>query len=81
MAFQSIFQPHRAECDEYKDLIANITIPWRTLLTPKTCGTKNYNCGSVGHAGLIVGGDPAKVGEFPHMAGEFEWKILKFRKF
>lgn len=63
-----------SECDEYKDTIARISKSWTTFLQDDStnCGTKTFECGSVGTSGLIVGGLPAKVGEFPHMAGKFK---------
>lgn len=60
------------ECDEYKDLVSRTTRNWGTPLRRNNCPIKGYECGSVGTTGLIVGGRPAKFGEFPHMAGEFK---------
>lgn len=61
------------ECDEYKDILATENKVWGIILPQAVrCTLKTYDCGSVGIAGLIVGGLPAKIGEFPHMAGKFK---------
>lgn len=57
------------ECDEYKDLVAVITNIGSLRLWQKRSGVsalKEYECNPF--AGLIVGGEKTRVGEFPHMA-------------
>jgi secreted trypsin-like serine protease len=53
------------ECQEYKELVHETIWVGQTLLYP---GTPKKVCRCNVGTGLIVGGEPAKLGEFPHMA-------------
>lgn len=55
-----------AECDEYRRIISNKRGVISLTLNPKPFYYQSYNCSNV--VDLIVGGEAAKHGEFPHQA-------------
>lgn len=59
-----------SECEEYKNLIKRTRCIGMDMWNLCPIKITEYECKHFGHGGMIVGGTPAKPGEFPHMAGE-----------
>lgn len=60
-----------SECEEYKNIIRTVQCVGMNLWrNPCPQQIVEYECHTVGQTGLIVGGEQATAGEFPHMAGK-----------
>lgn len=59
-----------SECQEYKDMLQETQCVGFSVFDACPSRIITYDCTDVRNTGLIVGGEEAKPGEFPHMAGE-----------